>query len=976
MKLIRVNIALIIALWSTTALGQYWQQYVEYEMDVFLNEPEKTLTASSDLLYVNHSPDTLDRMIMHLYHNAFNHGTIAEEVWQDYYGYAFEGEKDWTGIRIQGVHHDSIALAFQIRDDTILEIALNEDLLPGDTLRFDLDWTHNIHEHLDRSGYKGRQFDFAQWYPKFVVYDENGWHDDPFGDSGEFYGEFGKFTVHLDVPASHIIGATGTVLSGDPGWSEVLADTSQEWDEWQPVFKEERTAALDELDSTARRQVSFVAQHVHDFAWNSSPNFVYEHRSWDGIDVHALYDLDRGKKWFKNEARYGVSSLKWLSEKFGGYPYPQVTIVHALLGGGMEYPMLIMDGYHSESLVVHEIGHIWFFGIFGNDELDDAWLDEGFTTFQTDWYLEHHYPNNDYALSRDWVTEFENSHLPRAGFVEQEYKNVIPYVTSPANEPIARHSYHFLHERSYGLNVYERASMILHTLKRYLGEERFLAGMRLYFDRWALKHVNEDRFIKAMEDGAGEELDWLFDQWLHTPTYMDYALSDWKVEKLGSERFSTIVNVENIGGLYAPIPVTLVGANGESVTQRLENFIYRNHQSLSLETTFKPTRAILDKDDIFLDVDRTNNDTKHVYSVRYDFKGWDEYPADRFLYLWKPQIGYNDDEGAGLGLKVKRVYRIPGDHVSLELDYNVVSENADAGLSFSRQQRGLPIDAILNGELGSWRKLNHATLEYELSWAKTFWRDPVHYLTLALDYTDARHVRMIGMQSAEFTRLGLRYEMQDRAFGGSLGFAAHFQYSPEMLGGYHSDFNQTSLMLTWSKWLGSVRVVNRTNLLNNSSATPEAVKYRLATRDLRSIYLDRTGQTMNHTTAIDAIGSHYQLPGGARMRAYTDSMNTAVNYAWSNNFDIVHNPKWLGFGDLGINTFIDVGQYSLDGSNWTMVGDAGIGFSFTPSWKRTSWLTTILRPVTFKFDLPIARIETGEIEVTDVHKHWIFQIAW
>lgn len=955
--------------------GQYFQQYVEYDMHIFLNEQEKSLTATSDLLYVNHSPDTLDQILLQLYHNAFNEGTIAEQVWLDY-GTPFDKEKDWTGIKVNSVIIDSTELDFLIRDDTILEIPLEEDLIPGDTLRLFLEWNHTIHEQMDRSGYGDGQFDFAQWYPKFIVYDENGWHDEPFADFGEFYSEYGNYTVHLDVPSSHIVGATGLVIAGDPGWSEVLVDTAMSWDEWQPSFREDREEYLAELDSSARRQVSFFAENVHDFAWNSSANFVYEHRSWEDTDVHVLYDLDGGEKWFKNEAEYGVLALEWLSNRFGAYPYPQVTIVHALLGGGMEYPMLIMDGYHSEGLVLHEIGHIWFYGIFGNDELDDAWMDEGFTSFQTLWYIEHHYPENDYYLTREYLTPFEYENLPLISPKERDLKPVIEYLLSVKNEPLAQHSYDFSDYSSYSRNVYDKGSMMLYSLKNYLGEERFLAGMQEYFNRWALKHVNEDRFIKAMEMGSGEDdLDWFFDQWLHTTKHVDYALLGHDVEKLEDGRFHTTIQVENKGGLFIPISASAYGREGESVSAILKDFKFRNSGVIQLTSDFEPVRIELDPDDIFLDVDRRNNRSWNERVWRYHFKGWESYPDDKNLYLWKPQFGYNDEAGLGLGLRIDRVYRNQGDFIALEIDHNLASGNPDLGISFKKDVYGLPVQSIWEGELGSWQQLNFASIQHELSWARRFWKNPVHYLTIGADYTDANHIRDPELRHNSFTRIRMRYEMQHTLFAGGFGLSAQFQHSPEVLGGYGADFQQIALMASWTKRVGTVRIVNRANYLSNSATTPEIVGTRVGTRDLRAYHLDRMAQFINHTSSIGAIGGQYHLAGGARMRAYSDSLNQSLDYAWSNNFDMIYGPTRVGPGRLSINTFVDIGQIAPDNRNWSWVGDVGIGFSFTPTWERTSWLTTIVRPVTFKFELPMARIQSGEWEVSEVHKLWMFYVT-
>lgn len=312
-----IYISLILFL-NADPLDTYWQQQVDYDMDIKLVDSLQQITGFTTIRYTNNSPDSLDKIYMHLYPNAFQ---VESVKYREYVGNAgrasrakyFKDKLEEFTSKIE-IHNFNIAqkknpiLKEYSIDDTILKATLLKKLAPGETMRIDLEWTHHVGEMIERAGiYKG-QYNMAQWYPKLAVFDQDGWHADVFHAEGEFYGEFGNFNINFDLPKSFIIGASGIVTEGDPGWESVTVDTSIEFDIWLDIFDSTKV----EPDSSERRFVTFFAENVHDFAWVASKDFLYEGGKHNEIDVHVLFDKGRGDKWTKDVLERSIRAIAWL----------------------------------------------------------------------------------------------------------------------------------------------------------------------------------------------------------------------------------------------------------------------------------------------------------------------------------------------------------------------------------------------------------------------------------------------------------------------------------------------------------------------------------------------------------------------------------------------------------------------------------------------------------------------------------------
>jgi len=472
---------LILALVFFAHAGDYWQQSLHYTMEISLIPEDTLVTGKSVITYINNSPDTLTKMYLNIYPNAFQIGSVKHQEFLRKYGALGRAigftkglEKylhRFTIVKFEIVMDDGQSTNKYNLDDTILESNLPHGLPNGDSLKIIVHWRHKNGEMFERAGRIENQYNMAQWYPKPVVFDQEGWQVNPFHAEGEFYGEFGSFRVAFDLPEQYAIGATGVVIEGDPGWKDIQYDTSMVFSDWITSIDNKK----EDGDYLKRRHVVFEANNVHDFAWVASNNFVYESVQHAGVDIHVLYDKSNGNAWSKEVTKRTVRALDWLNQ-FGSYPYPQITVVDRLRSGGMEYPMLIMNGSDRESLIVHEFGHVWFYGILANNEIDAAWLDEGFTSFQTNWYMESHYPP--YGMDHQNTSDKKvgDSLLRFTSLGHRNQWRAIRFQTSGHDEPVQKRSYQYNSGSAYRTNVYTKGSRLLDELRYLMGDSLFSLG--------------------------------------------------------------------------------------------------------------------------------------------------------------------------------------------------------------------------------------------------------------------------------------------------------------------------------------------------------------------------------------------------------------------------------------------------------------------------------------------------------------------
>lgn len=541
---------------------QYWQQRADYDINVRLDEEKRRLDASEVITYTNNSPYTLKYIWVQLDQNIFRNDSRAERSAT----FGSHPEVDLEGIdkparislgqlrRQQFMSDNELGFAInKVADDngeslsftivgTNMRVDLPEPLASGAQTELAIDFGFNIveedavgarsgYEHFPDDAREGGNdiFLLAQWYPRVAAFtDYEAWTNKEFLGRGEFTMEFGEFNVAIDVPADHIVSASGVLQNPE----QVLTATQRQRLEEartaeRPVFVVTADEALEnEKEGTDERKVwRFKAENVRDFAWASSRKFMWDAKGYQqGGDIQpevmamSFYPKEGGDLWKKYSTESVIHTMEVYSRFSFDYPYPTAQSVNGPVGG-MEYPMITFNGPRTElqddgsrtyslaekrfliGVVIHEIGHIYFPMIVNSDERQWTWMDEGLNSFL------------DGVAGREWDPQIPWGVEPRG---------IIDYMKSSVQVPIMTQSDSVLR---LGPNAYTKPAAALNILREViLGRELFDFAFREYAQRWMFKRPTPADFFRTMEEASGVDLDWFWRGWFYSTDHVDISL--------------------------------------------------------------------------------------------------------------------------------------------------------------------------------------------------------------------------------------------------------------------------------------------------------------------------------------------------------------------------------------------------------------------------------------------------------------------
>ena len=535
---------------------------VDCEITARLDATAKTVEGLEILKWRNDSPDQVGELRFHLYMNAFKNekSTFMRESGGASRGYRVrEGEWGWIEVRrleIAGGADLTSAIRYIHPDDdnaddqTVIAVRLPLPVKPGETITLRIEFLTKLPHVFARAGYHGDFFMVAQWFPKIGVWEKagdryatvGGWNCHQFHANSEFYADYGPYDVRLTVPSHYVVGATGVLES-----------------------REENRAA----GTTTYR---FVQEEVHDFAWTGSPRFRRLERTFQAerevsakelAETARLLGLPESEVRLQDtkmilllqpehagqEDRYFravATGLKYFGLWYGKYPYRTITVVDPPYGGGaaggMEYPTLITAGTSwwvlpeeqvPEMVTVHEFGHQYWYGMVGNNEFEESWLDEGLNTYSTSKILDRAYGPMVLPLRLRGVPVPRWLGLPRVGW---DAVNRAAYLVAPKADSIVRSAWEYYDGASYGINSYMRPGVVLRTLENLLGEQVMARALRTFFQRWRFRHPTTQDFIRVVNEVSARDMQWFFDQFVFGSNVLDYRVGEVSSWEIGVER--------------------------------------------------------------------------------------------------------------------------------------------------------------------------------------------------------------------------------------------------------------------------------------------------------------------------------------------------------------------------------------------------------------------------------------------------------
>ena len=549
MKFNMIRLLFLLCFIQFSFTQNYWQQHVNYKMNIDMDVSDFTFFGEQELVYTNNSPDTINKIYYHMFFNAFKPNsqmdirsrTIRDPDRRVGSRIVSLDEKDYGDLSVVSLKQNGKKIQFQ-ENETVLLARLNSPLLPGKKTKLNMIFNGQVPLQIRRSGKlskEGVHLTMTQWFPKLSEYDVEGWHPNPY-IGREFHGVWGDYTVNITIDKNYVVGGTGYLQNAHEIGHGYSKKTSKE-------------------NTVETNTWKFYAPNVHDFAWAADPDYIHDiTKSESGVDLHFFYKPTVKVDDWKKLQKDSVVLMKFFEETIGPYPWKQYSIIQGG-DGGMEYAMCTMitgeRPYPSLlGVTAHEMAHAWFQHLLATNEAKHAWMDEGFTEYMTT--LSENYVNNktpDFPLKSSYDRYYL---LASSGFEQAQ----------------TIHSDRYDYNFSYGASAYSKGSVFLSQLGYIIGKENLDKTLKRYYKEFQFKHPNPNDFKRIAEKVSDLELEWYLNDWTRTPHKIDYGID---VTSLESDR---IIKLKRKARIPMPIELLVSFEDGSSDLYYIPNDLLHGYK--------------------------------------------------------------------------------------------------------------------------------------------------------------------------------------------------------------------------------------------------------------------------------------------------------------------------------------------------------------------------------------------------------------
>ncbi|WP_408048016.1 M1 family metallopeptidase [Tenacibaculum crassostreae] len=573
----------------------YWQQHVDYKMDIDMDVKTYQYKGNQKLVYTNNSPDVLDKVFYHLYFNAFQPNSqmdirsrnIADPDGRVGDRISTLSPSEIGYIKVNSLKQNGTAVRHETVG-TILEVTLNQPIQPGESVTFDMLFDAQVPKQIRRSGRDSKEgvaLSMTQWYPKMAEYDFEGWHTPPY-IGREFHGVWGNFEVTLHIDKNYVVGGSGYLQNPQ-----------------EVGHGYEKKGEQLNLPSGNKLTWKFTAPNVHDFTWAADPEYIHDTYKMDnGIDLHFLYKKTLEPVFFENWKKLQPKTaelMEYFSANIGQYPYKQYSVIQGG-DGGMEYAMctLITGKRKWGSLfgvTAHELAHTWFQFLLATNESKHPWMDEGFTT-----YISNKAENEILGEGK------ENPH-------EGSYRGYNYVVKNNIEEPLSTHADRYHTNTAYGVASYSKGNIFLSQLEYIIGAENVAKTLKKYFEDFSFKHPIPNDIKRTAEKVSGIHLDWYLNEWTQTTHTIDYGIKSVNGKEVTLERIGKMPMPLDVEVTYADgskelfnIPLRMMRGEKKSSATKLEDWTFA-HPTYSFSISKEVKSVEIDPSKLMADVNSENN---------------------------------------------------------------------------------------------------------------------------------------------------------------------------------------------------------------------------------------------------------------------------------------------------------------------------------------------------------------------------------